>query len=59
MDGKNCDARLFQELKGFDIRCHKCGQSLPLLHPHIVVERYDEHENMICDECYEKLCADS
>ena len=32
---------------------------MPLLHPHIVVERYDEQENMICETCYESLCAET
>ncbi|NTU47932.1 MAG: hypothetical protein HGA84_02875, partial [Syntrophobacteraceae bacterium] len=39
---------------GLEIRCHKCGEELPLLHPHIMVERYDEDENMICEWCYVK-----
>lgn len=42
---------------GFELKCHCCGDSLPLLHPHIMVERYDENENMICECCYEKQCA--
>jgi hypothetical protein len=35
-----------------EMRCHKCGQELPLLHPHIVVERYDDEDNMICESCF-------
>lgn len=42
---------------GLEIKCHKCGQGLPLLHPHIMVERYDDDENMICEWCYEKHCS--
>jgi hypothetical protein len=34
------------------MKCHKCGEELPLLHPHIVVERYDEEDNMICESCF-------
>jgi hypothetical protein len=54
MDGKQRDSSTSLSGLGFDIRCHRCGDSMPLLHPHIVVERYDEQENMICEECYEK-----
>jgi formylmethanofuran dehydrogenase subunit E len=36
----------------FEMKCHKCGEELPLLHPHIVVERYDEEDNMICESCF-------
>ena len=46
-------------LSGWQTKCHKCGDVLPLLHPHIVVERYDEQENMICESCYESLCAET
>jgi len=34
------------------LKCHRCGRELPLMHPHIMVERYDEDENVICDDCY-------
>ena len=37
---------------GLEIKCHKCGQELPLLHSHIMVERNDEEGNLICEECY-------
>ncbi|NLI80626.1 MAG: hypothetical protein GX443_02910 [Deltaproteobacteria bacterium] len=39
---------------GLLLKCHRCGRELPLLHPHIMVERYDEDENMICESCYAK-----
>jgi hypothetical protein len=39
---------------GLEIKCHKCGQTLPLLHPHIMLERTDEDENLICEECFEE-----
>jgi hypothetical protein len=39
---------------GLEIKCHRCGCVLPLLHPHIILERTDEDENLICEECYEK-----
>lgn len=38
--------------RSFEMRCHRCGEDLPLLHPHIVVERYDDEDNMICDSCF-------
>jgi hypothetical protein len=38
--------------RAFEMKCHKCGQELPLLHPHIVVERYDDEDNMICESCF-------
>ena len=38
-------------IENFDLRipCHKCGQDLPLLHPHIMVERWDDQGNLICE----------
>lgn len=39
---------------GYNLKCHCCGEYLPLLHPHIMVERYDDEENIICEDCYEK-----
>ena len=42
---------------GYELRCHCCGDLLPLLHPHIMVERWDEDENIICEDCYEKKQA--
>ena len=42
---------------GLEIKCHRCGQPVPLLHPHIMLEKTDEDENLICEECYEKQCA--
>jgi len=38
---------------GLEINCHRCGSALPLLHPHIMLERTDEDENLICEQCYE------
>jgi hypothetical protein len=48
-----------QFMIGWNVKCHKCGDVLPLLHPHIVAERYDEQENMICEQCYERLCSET
>ena len=42
---------------GYDLRCSCCGDYLSLLHPHIVAERYDENENVICEDCWEKQRA--
>lgn len=42
----------FQRIKGLEIKCSRCGKELPLLHPHIIVERSDELGNLICEECY-------
>lgn len=41
-------------IENFDLRitCHKCGQDLPLLHPHIMVERWDDRGNLICEACF-------
>ncbi len=47
-----------KEGSGFHLDCHKCGQALPLLHPHIMVERTDENENLICEWCWEKYYRD-
>jgi len=38
--------------RSFEMKCHRCGEELPLLHPHIVVERYDHEDNMICESCF-------
>ncbi len=38
--------------RSFAMKCHRCGEVLPLLHPHIVVERYDDEDNMICESCF-------
>ena len=38
--------------RAFEMKCHRCGKELPLLHPHIVVERYDDEENVICESCF-------
>jgi len=38
--------------RSFEMNCHRCGEELPLLHPHIVVERYDHEDNMICESCF-------
>jgi len=38
--------------RALEMKCHTCGQELPLLHPHIVVERYDDEDNMICESCF-------
>jgi len=40
-------------ISGLEIKCNRCGQELPLLHPHIMLERNDEQGNLICDECYD------
>jgi hypothetical protein len=38
--------------RSFVMKCHRCGEVLPLLHPHIVVERYGDEDNMICESCF-------
>ncbi len=48
---KECAPR---EGSGFLLECHRCGRELPLLHPHIMVERTDENENLICECCWEE-----
>ncbi len=37
---------------GLEIRCSRCGKELPLLHPHIILEKHDDLGNLICEECY-------
>jgi len=46
-------ARGGTRIRGLDLRCSQCGGELPLQHPHIVVERLDEDDNLICESCYE------
>ncbi len=41
-------------IDGLCVTCNACGTELPLLHPHIMVERSDDDGNPICDECWEK-----
>ena len=45
----------FMATSGLLLKYHKCGEELPLLHPHIMVERYDEEGNLICEDCYNAL----
>lgn len=59
MDSEKTDTGYATLSAGLVMKCPRCGDTLPLLHPHIVVERYDEDENMICEQCYEKLCSGS
>jgi hypothetical protein len=60
MDGEGkAVGKSLQSLGGWEMKCRRCGDILPLLHPHIVVERYDEQENLICERCYENLCSES
>lgn len=44
---------------GYDLKCHACGDHLPLLHPHIMVERYDDSGNIICEDCFASQQADT
>ncbi len=39
--------------KEIELICHICDKSLPLLHPHIMIERNDNKGNIICEECYQ------
>ncbi len=60
MADEKCDREfIFGSGSGLEIRCHKCGGELPLLHPHIMVERYDDDENMICEWCYVKHSSEN
>jgi|WetSurMetagenome_2_1015567.scaffolds.fasta_scaffold943838_2 hypothetical protein len=52
--GGSKDVR-FSSTSGLEINCHNCGCPLPLLHPHIILERTDEDENLICERCYQDL----
>ncbi len=56
-DNRDNISHILLSLPGLDLRCHCCGESLPLLHPHIMVERYDPDDNIICEACYEKYYA--
>ena len=42
----------FGPIPGLQLKCHKCGEELPLVHPHIVIEHQDEDGNMICEWCW-------
>ena len=56
-DDHDTISHILLSLPGLDLKCHCCGAPLPLLHPHIMVERYDPDDNIICEACYEKYCA--
>ncbi len=45
-----------RKITGLEIFCHICGCELPLMHPHIMLERNDDNGNVICEECYQNLC---
>jgi hypothetical protein len=47
----------FDPFAGLRLKCSKCGDELPLAHPHIVAERQDEDGNMICEWCWMKQNA--
>ena len=51
MNGRDSDSG-FDLGQACEMKCHRCGQELPLLHPHIVVEWYDDADNVICDSCF-------
>jgi uncharacterized Zn-finger protein len=51
-DEKDGGGSIFGPASGFRLKCKRCGNELPLLHPHIVVERYDESGEMICEWCW-------
>ena len=36
-------------------KCNRCGNQLPLLHPHIIVECADEDGEPVCEACYQKI----
>ncbi len=38
---------------GWSLKCHGCGAELPLLHPHIIIERTNEDGELICEQCYQ------
>lgn len=40
------------KLDGLIVTCDECGADLPLLHPHIMVERCDDDKNPICEACW-------
>ncbi len=43
------------DLSGWFPKCSLCGAELPLLHPHIMVEKTDADGEPICEECHAKL----
>jgi hypothetical protein len=57
MNFKDNKEHCFDGTSGLEINCHKCGCALPLLHPHIMVERIDDDENLICEQCYKEYQA--
>jgi protein-arginine kinase activator protein McsA len=37
------------------LKCAKCQAELPLLHPHIIIERSDEEGNLLCESCWREM----
>ena len=52
---KEKKTKISKKITGLEIFCHICGCELPLLHPHIMLERNDTDGNIICEECYQQL----
>lgn len=44
-----------RKITGLKLFCHICGCELPLMHPHIMLERNDNNGDIICEECYQKI----
>jgi len=57
-DQDNDKGQDISENSGLEIRCSRCGQELPLLHPHIMLERYDDSGSLICEDCYNEEIFD-
>ncbi len=43
------------QVEGITLKCSKCKAELPLLHPHIIVERSDEEGNLLCESCWREM----
>ncbi len=52
---KDNKEKISRKITGLEIFCHICGCELPLMHPHIMLERNDDEGNIICEDCYQKL----
>lgn len=43
------------KVEGITLTCAKCQAELPLLHPHIIIERSDEEGNLLCESCWREM----
>ena len=51
-DFQKKSGRSTSKIEGLTLNCNECKEELPLLHPHIILERSDAEGNPICESCW-------